>query len=41
MLIWSLGWTGAEVLLEPVRISFALVASTSLAFMFVDVPEPV
>ena len=34
-LTWSLGWTA-----EP-RLALASLAITSLAFVFVDVPEPV
>ncbi len=36
-LTWSFGWTGPS----PSRICDARCATTSFAFMFVDVPEPV
>ena len=37
---WSLGWTIREPM-SPPMISEARLAMTSLAFMFVEVPEPV
>ena len=39
-LTWSFGWTSLDPSSAP-RISDALFAMTSLAFMFVEVPEPV
>ena len=41
LLTWSLGWTRGSPSRLPVRISVALVAITSFAFMLVEVPEPV
>ena len=40
MFTWSLGWTSREPR-SPPRISVARFAMTSLAFVLVDVPEPV
>ena len=41
MLTWSLGWTGSLEPSSPPRIWMARLEITSLAFMFVEVPEPV
>ena len=41
MLQWSLGWTGFLEPISPPRISMARFETTSLAFMFDWVPEPV
>ena len=41
LLTWSLGWTGFFEPFFPPKISIALLAITSLTFMFVCVPEPV
>ncbi len=41
MLTWSLGWTGFLVPICPPRIWIARLAITSLAFMLLDVPDPV
>ena len=41
MLQWSLGWTGFLEPISPPRISIARFETTSLAFMFDWVPEPV
>ncbi len=41
ILQWSLGWTGLLPPFLPVRISFARLAITSLAFIFDWVPLPV
>ena len=40
-LTWSLGWTGLRVPRGWPRSSLARLAITSLAFMLVEVPEPV
>ena len=40
-LTWSLGWTGSREPSSPPSISMARFEMTSLAFMLVDVPEPV
>ena len=41
MLQWSLGWTGFLEPISPPRISIARFETTSFAFMFDWVPEPV
>ena len=41
MLTWSLGWTGLLAPSSPPRIWMARLEITSLAFMLVEVPEPV
>ena len=41
MFTWSLGCTGSREPMTPPSISMARFAMTSLAFMFVEVPEPV
>ena len=41
ILQWSLGWTGDFDPISPPRISMARFETTSLAFMFDCVPEPV
>ena len=41
MLTWSLGWTGFLLPTVPPRIWIARFAITSLAFMLLEVPEPV
>ena len=38
---WSFGWTGEREPITPPMISMARLDMTSLAFMFVEVPEPV
>ena len=40
-LTWSLGWTGLLLPRSPPASSMARLAMTSLAFMFVCVPDPV
>ena len=40
-LTWSFGCTGSRDPLTPPSISIARLETTSLAFMFVEVPEPV
>ena len=41
MLTWSLGWTGSREPRSPPSISMARLEMTSLAFMLVEVPDPV
>ena len=41
MLTWSFGCTGVRLPFAPPRFSIALLEITSLAFMLVEVPEPV
>ena len=41
LLTWSFGWTGFLLPNFPPRISIALLAITSLTFIFVWVPDPV
>ena len=41
MLQWSFGWTGFFEPISPPRISMARFETTSLAFMFDCVPDPV
>ena len=41
MLTWSFGWTGLREPISPPSSSIARFAITSLAFMLVEVPEPV
>ena len=41
LLTWSLGWTGSREPSSPPRDSIATFEMTSLAFMLVEVPEPV